>query len=417
MAPLPEPSPVVTVPELVRLLTDYHLLEPAALAEVVSTLQFRYPSSRDLARELLRRDWLTPYQANQLLRGRGGELLLGNYLVLERLGEGSMGRVLKARHRETGLVVALKLMQRERLDHPRALRRFRREIRAAVRLRHPNIVAAFGAGRSGNNPYLVLEYVEGVTLAALLQQRGRLAVRNACEYVRQAALGLQHAHEAGLIHRDVKPANLLLSTAGVVKLLDLGHARLVEADQGSAALTRLGAVIGTPDFVAPEQVRNSRRVGARADLYALGCTFYALLAGRVPFPDGDTVDKLISHLREEPVPLEQLRPDLPEGIGTMVRWLMAKQPADRFPTAGELAAALTETLRDLPAGGKGAALSLPPTVPPDSRPEGEGTSVAELTWPASRGRQGVRARMTALIAAAETALLALAELLRPPPRH
>ena len=201
-----------------------------------------------------------------------------------------MGEVFKARHPKLGRVVALKLIRKERLDNPAAVRRFHREVQAAAQLEHPHIVRAYDADEAGDLHYFVMEYVEGTDLARLVKRDGPLTVDRACDYVRQAALGLQHAYERGMVHRDIKPANLLLTAKGdVVKVLDMGLARLdrPEKDAGaSSTLTQEGAVMGTPDYIAPEQARDSHTVDIRADLYSLGCTLYFLLAGRVPFPGG-----------------------------------------------------------------------------------------------------------------------------------
>jgi serine/threonine protein kinase len=213
---------------LVDLLRRYRLLEPGQPEQVSRTLQHRFTDPKALARELLQRGWLTPYQANQLLQGRGQELALGSYVLLERLGEGGMGQVFKARHQQMGRVVALKVIRKERLASPDAVRRFQREVRVLAQLDHPNIVRAYDAQEVGGTQLLVMEYVAGTDLAKLVGKEGPLPVGRACEYIRQAALGLQHAHERGVIHRDIKPQNLLLSAGGTVKVLDLGLARLAE---------------------------------------------------------------------------------------------------------------------------------------------------------------------------------------------
>jgi serine/threonine-protein kinase len=299
-----------------------------------------------LARELGRRGWLTAYQAEELLAGRGGELVLGQYVVLALLGEGGMGKVLKARHRLMKRVVALKVIRPALLADPRAVQRFRREIEAVSRLSHPNIVAAYDANQVGDTHFLVMEYVEGTDLARVVKERGPLPAGVACEYVRQAAVGLQHAHEQGLVHRDIKPHNLLLAKApgsppagwGVVKLLDMGLARLHSAD--GDGLTNTGAVMGTPDFIAPEQAADSHRVDIRADLYSLGCTLYFLLTGEPPFPGGTLLEKLFKHQYVAPRPVELRRPDLPPGVAAAVGKLLAKRPEERYQTPAELAEAL-----------------------------------------------------------------------------
>jgi tRNA A-37 threonylcarbamoyl transferase component Bud32 len=352
--------PIGSLADLVATLRKGRLLEPAQLREL-PPLQTSSPDPQALARELVRRGWLTPYQVNALFQGRGHELLLGSYVLLDKLGEGGMGQVFKARNWKLGQVVALKLIRKERLTSADAVRRFHREIRAAAQLDHPNVVRAYDADEIGGTHLLVMEYAEGTDLARAVRGRGPLPVAEACEYVRQAALGLQHVHERGLVHRDIKPSNLLVSGQGAVKVLDLGLALLTasEEDRGeSAALTREGALMGTADYMAPEQAQESHAVDIRADLYSLGCTLYFLLAGRPPFPTGTFLQKLNKHQFEEPAPLEHLRPDLPPGLAAVIRKALAKRPGDRYQTPAELAAALAA----LPAGGAEAFDHDAPTV-------------------------------------------------------
>ncbi len=332
--------PVDSAADFAEALRAARILEPAQLEEIAGTLQARFPAPRALARELLQRGWLTPYQANQLLQGRGHELLLGSYVLQQRLGEGGMGAVFKARNWKLGTTLALKIIRKERLANPDAVRRFQREIRAAAQLNHPNIVHAYDADEVAGTHFLAMEYVEGTDLQRLVKEGGALPVGQACDSVRQAALGLQHAHERGLVHRDVKPANLLLTTGGVVKVLDLGLARLTEASEdgdGPTTVTREGAVMGTPDYLAPEQALSAHEADSRADLYSLGCTLYFLLTGRVPFPRGSLMEKLLKHRLEEPQPIEALRPGVPPAVTAIVRRLMAKKPEERFQTAAEAA--------------------------------------------------------------------------------
>ena len=238
--------------------------------------------------------------------------------------------------------MALKLIRKERIDNPDAVRRFQREIRAAAQLDHPNIVRALDANEVGGTHLLVMEYVQGTDLAKLVKKDGPLPVDKACDYCRQAAVGLQHACERGLVHRDIKPHNLLLTPAGVVKILDMGLARLDRRadDEASSTMTQEGAVMGTLDYIAPEQAMDSHDVDVRADLYSLGCTLYFLLTGKVPFPGGEALQKLLKHRLDEPVPVEQLRRDVPPGVAAVVRRLMAKRPEDRYQTPAEAAAAL-----------------------------------------------------------------------------
>jgi serine/threonine-protein kinase len=330
------------------------LLSEAQLAEVASGLGTDSGEPRALARELMRRAWLTPFQVEKLAHGKGNELVLGKYVLLERLGEGGMGQVFKARHRVMDRCVAIKIIRPELLHHGSSVRRFHQEIRAVAQLSHPNIVLAHDADQDGDTHFLVMEYVEGIDLKRLVQTGGRLAVPLACEYIRQAALGLQHAHERGLVHRDLKPGNLLLSKAygaeahggssvGLIKILDLGLALLQSQDQGrypSTDLTKSGALIGTPDYMAPEQAIDPRAVDIRADLYSLGCTLYFLLTGRAPFEDASMLEKLYRHKFESPTPLDALRPDVPVEVAAVIGKLMAKEQEDRYQVPAEVAQAL-----------------------------------------------------------------------------
>ncbi|MBM4070701.1 MAG: hypothetical protein FJ271_17365 [Planctomycetes bacterium] len=345
---------------------QHRLLEPSQLAEVEVQLVPRFREAKGLARELAQRGWLTPFQVNELILGRGQQLTLGAYVLQERLGEGGMGTVFKARQRSLGRVVALKVIRKDRVVNPQTVKRFQREIRAAAQLNHPNIVRAFDADEIDGTHLLVMEYVEnGTDLSKLVKRDGPLPIAVACDYIRQAALGLQHAHERGMVHRDIKPANLLLQSptrervgmvslahasgsAAVVKILDMGLARLDHAeDEGksSTSLTGEGAVMGTIDYIAPEQAMDSHHADIRADLYSLGCTFYYLLTGRVPFPGGDAVGKLIRQRTEEPTQLEFLRPQVAPALASIVRTLMAKRREDRFQTPGELAAQLDDVMK------------------------------------------------------------------------
>ena len=301
----------------------------------LDTLRRQFSDPVGLVAAVLRRGWLTTYQARELFAGRGRELLLGDYAVLEHLGEGSSSRVFKARHRPSGRTVALKVL-RGGLAAPEVVGRLRQERRAGACLEHPNIVKTFGAGRAEDAYFLVMEYVEGKDLGRLLREQGALPVGRACDYARQASLGLEHALERGLVHRDMKPSNLLLEAdTGVIKILDLGLACLAEADPAAALTTA-----GTPDYVAPEQVFGSGRPDPRSDVYALGCTLYHLLTGQPPFPAGTQEEKLLCHHREEPEAVEGLRPEVPRGLGKVVRRMMAKAPADRFHTPQAVAVAL-----------------------------------------------------------------------------
>jgi len=350
-APVPSAS---SVAGLVDMLGQCGLLSPAQREELFRGSLERFPTAHALGRELLGRDWLTPYQVNQLLQGRGPDLLVGPYQLLERLGAGGAGQVFKARHQKMYRLVALKVLHKDLLTDPESVGRFGREIQILSRLDHPNVVHAYDAGPLGATYFLAMEYVEGTDLARLVKQSGPLPVMQACAYIRQAALGLQHAHERGLVHRDIKPHNLIMSLReGRIKVADLGLARLPRAanEEATAALaavktgdslTPVGAVMmGTLDYLAPEQALDFHKADIRADIYSLGCTLWYLLIGQPPFPVGTLAEKLLSHQSKEPPAIEKLRVDVPAGLARVLQRMLAKQPEDRYRTPAEVAEAVT----------------------------------------------------------------------------
>jgi serine/threonine protein kinase len=269
---------------------------------------------------------------------------VGGYEVLRPLGEGGMGQVFQARDPRLDRLVALKIIRPDQGTDSVVVRRFRREAVASARLAHRNIAQVYDAAEADGLHFLVMEYVEGQDLAGLLREHGPLPVPLACECVRQACLGLQHAHERGLVHRDIKPANLVLTADGrTVKLLDMGVARVetpLEHEPALGQLTQTGAVMGTPAYLAPEQARDPRRVDIRADVYSLGCTFYHMLAGRVPFEGTTLAEVVLRHQLEEPAALTGARPEVPTGVRRIVARMMAKRPEDRYQTPAEVSAAL-----------------------------------------------------------------------------
>jgi serine/threonine protein kinase len=264
------------------------------------------------------------------------------YRVIRLLGQGGMGSVYLAEHRHMERQVALKVINPDMVNNADAVRRFRQEVTAAARLGpHTNIVAVHDAEQAGDLHFLVMEFVEGQSLADYLRTRGPLPIAEACDYVRQAALGLQHAHQQGMIHRDIKPHNLMRTPRAQIKVLDFGLARCGrETDKPRTQLTQQGMLMGTADYMAPEQANDSRVADIRADIYSLGCTLYHLLTGRVPFPDGGTVDKIIKHAVEQPTPVGALRRDLPLGVVRVVEKMMAKSVEQRYQTPAEVAEAL-----------------------------------------------------------------------------
>jgi hypothetical protein len=262
------------------------------------------------------------------------------YRLLRRLGSGGMGVVYQAEHRLMERPVALKVIHRRWIADPAAVARFRREVRAAARLMHPNIVIAYDAEQAGDTHFLVMEFVAGTSLAALVAEQGPLPVAEACDYVRQAALGLQHAFERGMVHRDIKPQNLMRTPEGLLKILDFGLANFVTESAGAGELTEVGSVMGTPDYLAPEQARDAHAADIRADIYSLGCTLYHLLAGEAPFAGKTGMQKIVAQLEQTARPLAELRPEVSPDLERTVSRLLAKDPAQRFATPAEVAQAL-----------------------------------------------------------------------------
>ena len=271
-----------------------------------------------------------------------GPRRIGQYDLTRCIGRGGMGEVYEGFQRGLRRRVAIKILPEFRVANPGMMDRFRREVESIGRLNHPNIVQAYDAGEADQVPYLVMELVDGQDAEHLARKIGPLPVADACEIVRQAALGLQHAHEHHLVHRDIKPSNILISRQGA-KIADLGMARLRSSESSLGALTNSGTVFGTPDYMAPEQADSARMLDIRADLYSLGCTLYRLLAGRPPFglPEYDSiVKKMMAHATVPVPPLERHRPDLPAVLLEVIARLLAKQPDDRYRLPQDVALAL-----------------------------------------------------------------------------
>ncbi len=305
----------------------------AALAE--TTPDERWSDAEGLARTLVRIGKLTRYQAAALFQGKGRALLIGPYVVLGKLGSGGMGMVFKARLREGGPEVALKLLPPSASKHPHSVLRFRREAAILERLDHPNLVTSHDLGAYNGVHYLIMDYVDGSDLDRVVRSIGPMKVARAVDCVIQAARGLAAAHERGIVHRDIKPANLLLDTKGVVRVLDLGLARITQADEtidggeSSPSLTASGIIMGTVDFLPPEQSDDSKRADHRADIYSLGCTLYYLLTGKTPYSGDTLMQKLLAH-HQKPIPsLIEARPDVPLEIDAIFQAMLAKSPDDR----------------------------------------------------------------------------------------
>ncbi|QVL32597.1 serine/threonine protein kinase [Telmatocola sphagniphila] len=294
---------------------------------------------QEIAKEIVQRKWLTPYQVKEFWKGKGDKLILKQYIIVDKIGEGGMGDVYKARHSTMDREVAIKLIRQKRLSNPDAIKRFQKEIQAAAQLQHENVVIAYDADQQGDSHFFVMEYVEGINLFELVKKSGALPVASACEYILQAAMGLQHAYERGMVHRDIKPANLLLNKTGTVKILDMGLARIDTATSADETrLTTEGITFGTPDFISPEQCRNPRDVDIRSDIYALAASLYYLLTGSPMYPTGTPAQKMIAH-NTEPIPTVD-RIDMPAGLPEIITKALAKDPALRYQTPVEFAEAL-----------------------------------------------------------------------------
>lgn len=334
---------VLTAESILRDLEQHRLLPPEHYARARDAArQHDLPPAR-LVQFLVGNGLLTKFQADAISGGHAAKLVFGPYVLVDRIGDGGMGVVYKARHSRLERVDALKVIRADKITSKVVARRFLREIRLTSSLQHPHIVRAYDAGTVGTQLYLATEYVRGRNLAAVVAARGPLSVADACLVGYQTALALQHVHEHNLVHRDVKPSNLLRDEeTGGVKLLDLGLSGVCheEEEQSAAgALTRDGVILGTPDFMAPEQAQNPHGVDIRADLYGLGCTLFFLLTGRTPF-DGTSVEKLFKHSFSPPPPLVLPKGTAPPALVALVRRLMAKHPDDRYPDPAAVVKAL-----------------------------------------------------------------------------
>ncbi|MBI3465850.1 MAG: protein kinase [Planctomycetes bacterium] len=327
-------------------LAKSNLLSAEQLAEMGSELVKAGSDAQlqTLAKKLVDRGLITRWQAEQLFAGRS-VFFLGKYKLLDYIGKGGMGAVFKAQHALMARTVALKVMARALLEKPDAVARFKREVKSAAALNHPNIITAHDADCVGDTHFLVMEYVEGRDLKYWLEHRGPLAIGWVCECIRQVSLGLQHAHEKGMVHRDIKPSNLLVDSKDpnappLVKILDMGLARMVSEAKQEGGVTQTGQVMGTVDYVAPEQAEDAKLADIRSDIFSLGCTLFQLLTGQLPFGGDTLMAKLLARAKTGALPVRSLRSDVPPGLEAIVAKMLARDPAQRLQTPGEVAAAL-----------------------------------------------------------------------------
>jgi eukaryotic-like serine/threonine-protein kinase len=319
----------------------------SALREELKRSGAEAADPRTVAERLVREQILTPWQAENLLRGKRRGFVLDKYRLLSPLGRGGMNAVYLAEHSLMRRRCAIKILPAKRLSDQSSIDRFHQEARAVALLDHTNIVRAYDVGKAMDGStaihFFAMEFVEGESLSDRVLRDGPLPPVEAANYIRQAAEGLAHAHSAGIVHRDIKPSNLLVDPDGVVKILDLGLAKFF--DEKPPAETPAGpSFFGTVDFLSPEQALNSQNVDGRSDIYSLGCSFYFLLAGHAPFPQGTMTQRLVGHLTGQPVPISEMRTDVPADLLAILDRMLAKNPAERIHTAGDVAELLRHWL-------------------------------------------------------------------------
>lgn len=345
------PAPVkLDAESFIGLVKQSRLVDPDLLKKVWSELKGRQPPVEDpkgIADDLIARNVLTRWQADKLLQRKHKGFFLGKYRLLSHLGSGGMSAVYLAEHVLMRRRVAIKVLPAARVDDSSYLERFHREAQAVAALDHRNIVRAYDVDQEGKVHFLVMEYVAGQSLHDLVLKSGTVGYVEAVEYCRQAAEGLHHAHRMGMVHRDVKPGNLLLDERGTIKLLDLGLARYFdEGEEHSLTIKHDEKVLGTADFLSPEQALDSHKVDIRSDIYSLGCTLYYLLTGHAPFPEGTLAQRLLAHQTKQPQPIRKDRPDIPDALVAILEKMMAKKPEDRYQTTKDAAAAMLQWLTE-----------------------------------------------------------------------
>jgi len=367
------------------LVSHEQLLEVEAALEADSQ---RPPSDQRLADKLVERGYINPWQADQLCQGHV-RFNLGPYRIVDSIGQGGMGQVFKAEHAIMKRVVAVKVLPRQK-STPEAAARFQREIQAQAQLDHPNLVRALDAGHDGNVDYLVTEYVSGTDLRRLVRRQGKLSMSQAAPIIWQAAHGLAHAHRKGLIHRDIKPGNLLVTPEGLTKISDLGLVGFFSDEQRTDLDGQ--KIVGTADYLSPEQITHPKSLSPASDIYSLGCTLYYAVTGKVPYPGGSVRDKARAHLKSQPLDPRRLNAQLDYEFVDLVADMMAKDVGQRIATAEEVIARIAPWVRsevpaalgaaphesspvivfDVTAGGTVAPHNSNSTAPRESRPRRKG---------------------------------------------
>jgi serine/threonine protein kinase len=380
------PAATATVQQMVQLMSKARL----ASADDARAAQQRWQAeARGSAEDadafrkfLVERGYATEYQATLLAAGAPGGYFVDQYKILERIDKVRNAGVYKGQH-PSGQFVALKVLTPSKVKDATTLARFQREARLSMQLAHPNVLRTLHVGEWGGAHFMVMEYLEGETLEDVLARRGRLPSAEAIRVAHQALLGLQHVFEKGMVHRDVKPANIMLvpgkpafgpdTTAySTVKLLDIGLGRALfdePGGEGEQQLTADGTLLGTPDYLAPEQARSAHAADIRADIYSLGCVLYQALTGKTPFPDKNVLTQILRHATELPRPIAEFGTDAPEGLQPVLNWMMAKDPNQRYPTPERAAMALEMFLpAEAPPPPVATAATPPPMAVPEAPP-------------------------------------------------
>ncbi len=316
---------------------------PEEKLKVVVSKKASFADGEALARDMIKSRLLTKYQAEQILGGRGKSLTMGKYQILEKIGAGGMGQVYKAFHSSTERIVAIKVILGKGKINPEVVKRFEREVKAAAKLVHSNIITVFDADQADGRIFMVMEYIKGDDLGGILRKKGQLSVSEVVDYILQAARGLKYAHDQGVIHRDIKPGNILVDSSGNVKIVDMGLAKLENKgnEESISMLTASASIMGTVDFMSPEQGFSSKNVDGRADIYSLGATLFFLLARKVMFPGDSAFEKLLAH-RESPIPsLSNSRAGITPDLEIVFTKMVAKKVEDRYASMAEVISALS----------------------------------------------------------------------------